>query len=50
MFEDYKNLFGKYPTCAPTPGLPGTSLAKNDGNTILHSEYRSIVGKILYFM
>ena len=50
MFQDYKNLFGQYPKGAPTPGLPGTSLAKNEGNTILHSEYRSIVGKILYFV
>ena len=26
MFEDYKNLFGRYPTCAPTPGLPDAGL------------------------
>ena len=50
MFEDYKNLFGRYPAIAPTPGLPGTSLSKNDAHTVLHSEYRSMVGKILYFV
>ena len=50
MFKDYKNLFGQYPAIAPTPGLPGTSLSKNDAHTVLHSEYRSMVGKILYFV
>jgi hypothetical protein len=31
-------------------GLPGTNLIQNDGDTLLHGEYCSMVGKILYFV
>ena len=38
MSEDYKNLFGRFPTIATAPGLLGTSLSKNDAHTLLQSE------------
>ena len=50
MFEDFKTLFNRYPKMATTPALPGACLRKNNGEVILHGEYRSMVGKILYFV
>ena len=35
---------------ATMPALPGACLRKNNGEVILHSEYHSIVSKILYFV
>ena len=34
----------------PTPGYPGKILAKHDGEPVDLDAYRSIVGKLLYFM
>ena len=48
MINVFIDLFGRYPKHAETPGLPGTSLTKNDDDTLLHGEYRSMVGKILF--
>ena len=48
MIEEFKTLFKKLPRTATTPALPGTILRKNDGNTILHKEYRSMVAKLPY--
>ena len=50
MIDDFTNLFGQYPKHAETPGLPGTSLMKNQGEILWHGEYCSMVGKILYFV
>jgi Reverse transcriptase (RNA-dependent DNA polymerase) len=50
MLADYKTIFKKAPKPAMTPAFPGQVLCKNDGNTILHKEYRSLVGKLLYFV
>ncbi len=51
MTTDYMSMTGESkPQMAATPALPGTTLAKNDGNILMRPEYRSIVGKILYFM
>jgi hypothetical protein len=51
MTMDYMSMTGESkPRMAATPALPGTTLAKNDGNILMQPEYRSIVGKILYFM
>jgi hypothetical protein len=50
MVDDYQDIFGKPPQSAPTPGFPRTVLMKNQGDTLLHKEYRSMVGKLLYFV
>jgi hypothetical protein len=34
----------------PTPGYPGTTLAKHDGEPVRLAEYRSFVGKLLFAM
>ena len=48
--DDFAVLFGRSPKLAKTPGIPGTCLSKNTGEPIHHSEYRSLVGKILYLV
>jgi hypothetical protein len=53
MIEDikqkYKEATGKEAKPAPTPGFPGQILTKNKGHTLKIDEYRSIVGKIMYY-
>jgi hypothetical protein len=34
---------------AQIPGYPGNALSKNQGDPVMLDEYRSIVGKILYY-
>jgi hypothetical protein len=48
--EKFTESTGKAAKSAVTPGYPGTSLKKNDGETAKIDEYRSIVGKLMYFM
>jgi len=43
-----ENHLGKEVKKYQTPGIPGESLTKHEGETIDETEYRSIVGKILY--
>ena len=50
MVDNFQSLFGRLPKIATTPGLPGVCLRKNTSETIMHAEYRSMVGKILYFV
>lgn len=50
MLNDFQSLFGRHPKIATTPGLPGVCLRKNTSKAIMHGEYRSMVGKILYFV
>jgi hypothetical protein len=50
MINDFKELFGRYPKTSSTPGLPSTCLTKSMDATVMHSEYRSIVRKILFFV
>ena len=48
--EKFKLATGKEAKAAPTPGYPGTSLKKNEGEEVNLKDYRSIVGKLMYFM
>ena len=48
--EKYTATTGKAAKAAATPGYPGTTLSKNTGETVKLDEYRSIVGKLMYFM
>ena len=50
MLQDYHDIFGKYPRDASTPAFPGIVLRMNPDKVILHKEYRSMVGKLLYFV
>jgi hypothetical protein len=48
--EKYTETTGKSAKAAPTPGYPGTTLSKNTGDMVKLDEYRSIVGKLMYYM
>ena len=48
--DDFAVLYGRSPKLAKTPGIPGRCLSKNTGEPVHHSKYRSLVGKILYFV
>jgi hypothetical protein len=54
MIEDIVKLFtevtGKQPKKAATPGYPGKYLQKNEGEIVNLEPYRSIVGKLIYYM
>jgi hypothetical protein len=50
MLQDYHDIFGKYPRDASTPAFPGIVLRKNPDKVTLHKEYRSMVGKLFYFV
>ena len=50
MLQDYHDIFGKYPTDASTPALPGNVLRKNPDKVTLHKENRLMVGKMFYFV
>ena len=48
--ETFERSVGRPAKAAPTPGFPGKMLAKYDGEPIRQSDYRSLTGKILYYM
>jgi hypothetical protein len=50
MVDDYKEIFGRKPKMSKTPAFPGSVLTRNTEEVVLHKEYRSLVGKILYFV
>jgi hypothetical protein len=50
IVDDFILIFGRQPKQFRTPAFPGSVLTKNKGDTVLHKEYRSLVGKILYFV
>ncbi len=50
MTNDFKSMIGSLPKSVAKPALAGTTLKKNQSNPIQQPEYRSIVGKLLYFM
>jgi len=53
MIEDirikFKAAVGRDAKQASTPGFPGQMLTKNKGDVIMLDEYRSLVGKIMYY-
>jgi hypothetical protein len=44
----YENAKKEKARPAQTPGYPGKTLSKNEGDPVMLDEYKSIVGKILY--
>ena len=50
LLQDYHDIFGKYSRDASTPTLPGIVLRKNPDKVTLHKRYRSMVGKLLFFV
>jgi hypothetical protein len=47
--EKFEQARGKRTKEYATPGTPGKTLMKNDGNMLDINAYRSIVGKIMYY-
>ena len=49
MVDTFKNKFGRKIKPYDTPGDPGKHLKKNGDETMMLDEYRSIVGKLIYY-
>ena len=49
IVEYYEKVTGEKVKLAKTPGFQNTVLSKNDGDSIMIEEYRSLVGKRLYY-
>jgi hypothetical protein len=50
ILKSYEQATGKQATIAPTPGYPGLVLSKYTRTPIKLGEYRSLVGKLIYYM
>ena len=50
IINTYEQLTKKKPKPYSTPGTPGLSMTKNIGDPIEETEYRKIVGKIMYLV
>ena len=48
IVETYEKITGKEVKTFETPGYPNKYLSKNEGPTVNMTEYRSMVGKIMY--
>ena len=45
----YEKATGKTPKNYASPGAPGTVLKRNEEETIMRDEYRSIIGKLMFY-
>ena len=50
IIEAYEKATGITPRKQKTPGKPGEILESNDGNPIKHEQYRSILGKLMFYV
>mgnify|MGYP000116974940 CR=1 FL=1 len=52
LIRDYEELTGQKARPASTPGLPGTSLVKQEEGSqpVMRDEYRSLIGKAMWFL
>ena len=49
IIEAYEKVTGRTPKDYSSPGAPGTVLKKNEGEMIKRDEYRSIIGKLMFY-
>jgi Reverse transcriptase (RNA-dependent DNA polymerase) len=49
IVESYEKIFGQV-KIFDSPGYPGKTLTRNEGDTVRISEYRSILGKLMFAM
>ena len=49
IVNDYERVTGKKVKSAATPGFPGQSLSKNEGDEVDKENYRKILGKLMWF-
>ena len=50
IIRDYEKITGKTPRIQKTPGKPGEILERNQGESIKQTEYRSILGKVMFYV
>ena len=50
IVQYYEKVTEKSAKAATTPGFFGVTLDKNIGETVMLDEYRSLVGKILFYV
>ena len=50
IVKEYEKVIGETPKIYKTPGKPGEILRKNEGEPVSLDEYRSILGKIMFYM
>ena len=50
IIESYKRATGTTPRDQKTPGKPGEILEKNIGPIVKHDEFRSILGKLMFYV
>ena len=49
IIDSYQKITGRTPKIYSTPGAPGTVLTKNEGTMVMLDEYRSMIGKLLFY-
>lgn len=50
VIQSYEKATGHTPRRQKTPGKPGEVLVKNEGSVIKHDEYRSVLGKLMFYV
>lgn len=50
IIKCYEDTVGKVPRKQKAPGKPGELLSKNEGETVNHSNYRTILGKLMFYV
>ena len=50
IISSYEKATGLTPRIQKTPGKPGEILTKNEGTAVKHEEYRSILGKLMFYV
>ena len=49
IVKSYEKITGKAPKVYDTPGAPGEVLTKNEKEIIMLDEYRSMIGKLMFY-
>ena len=50
IIKAFEKATGRTPRVQSTPGVPGLTLYKNSGGPIQHDDYRSILGKAMFYV
>jgi hypothetical protein len=50
ILNDWKEITGKDPKPAKTPGFPGETLSKNQGDEVDKENYRKLLGRLMWFI
>ena len=50
IIKAYEKATGRTPRTQTTPGVPGETLSKNEEDPVQHDDYRSILGKAMFYV